>query len=114
VDHINAGAGGWTDLDAWEARGLHEVFGQTVPVVSYKGLFGNTGAASGLLELAASALALQHGQLPATVNCLRVAPDCPILVHTGSPRPVTKPCAVKVSYTDRGQIAVVVIRKCES
>jgi 3-oxoacyl-[acyl-carrier-protein] synthase II len=113
VDHVNAGAGGWKDLDAWEARGIHEVFGDAVPVVSYKGLFGNTGAASGLVELAASILALQHGELPGTVNCDQIAADCPVNVHVGAPRKVTKPYVVKVTYTDRGQCAVVVVRRSD-
>ncbi len=110
VDHVNAAAGGWPELDAWEARGIREALGD-VPVVSYKGLMGNTGAASGLIELAASVLALQHGELPGTVNCDQVATDCPVNVHVGSPRKVTKPVAVKLAYTDRGQCAAAVVRK---
>ena len=39
------------------------------------------------------------------------APDCPVTVHTGAPRPVTKPYVVKVSTTDLGQCAAVVVRR---
>ena len=111
VDHVNAGAGGWVDLDAWEARGIQESLGNDVPVVAYKGHIGNTGAAAGLVELAASVLALQSGQLPGTVNHTKPDPACPVRVHTGTPRQVTKPYALKLSFTEAGQCAAVVIRK---
>ena len=81
-----------------------------VPVVAYKGHLGFTGTAAGLIELAASLLALQNGELPGTVNCAKVATDCPVSVQVG-PRTVTKPAAVKISLTDIGQVAVAVVRR---
>ena len=87
------------------------VFGADVPVYAPKGHFGNTGAAAGLLELAASVLALTHGELPGTPNHTTPDPGCPVRVHTGAPLPVAKPYAVKVSYTDAGQCAAAVVRK---
>jgi 3-oxoacyl-[acyl-carrier-protein] synthase II len=111
VDHVNAHAAGVPELDAFEARAIHEVFGESTPVYSLKGQVGNSGAASGLVELAASVLALHHGQLPGTVNHTTPDPACPVRVHTGGPRPVTKPYAVKISYTDLGQCAAAVVKK---
>lgn len=111
VDHVSAHAAGVPELDAFEARAIHEVFGTETPVYALKGQTGNTGPAGGLLELTVSTLALQHGRLPGTVNFHTPDPACPVNVHTGAPRPVTKPCAVKISYTDLGQCAVAVIRK---
>ncbi len=109
IDHVNAGAGGWKDLDAWEARAIQRVFGDKTPVVSYKGHLGNSSAASGLVELAASVLALRGGALPGTLNCERPDSDCPIWIHAGATRPVTKPYALKLSFTDRGQVAAIVV-----
>jgi 3-oxoacyl-[acyl-carrier-protein] synthase II len=109
VDHVNASAGGVVDTDAWEARGIRAALGD-VPVVAYKANVGNTGAASGLVELAASVLALHGGSLPGTINCPKVGADCPVSVQVGS-RAVTKPAAVKVSVTEAGQVAVAVIRR---
>jgi len=111
VDHVNAGASGSPELDAFEARAIREVFGAETPVFAPRGHFGNMGAASGLVELAASVLALQHGELPGTLNHETPDPACPVAVHTGAPRPVTKPYAVKLNYTDLGQCAAVVIKK---
>jgi 3-oxoacyl-[acyl-carrier-protein] synthase II len=109
VDHVNASAGGLVGADAWEARGIRAALGD-VPVVAYKGHLGNTGTASGLVELAASVLALHGGHLPGTINCPKAADDCPVSVQVG-PRAVTRPAVVKISLTDAGQTAVAVVRR---
>ena len=110
IDHVNCAAGGSVRLDPFEARAIADVFGRDFPVVSVRGQIGNTGAAAGLVELAASVLALQAGTVPGTLNADAVDAACPVGV---SPRvrPVQRPCAVKVSYTDMGQCAVAVIRR---
>ncbi|VTR96610.1 beta-ketoacyl-[acyl-carrier-protein] synthase family protein [Tuwongella immobilis] len=113
VDHVNAHAQGSVDHDPWEARAIADVFGTSVPVVSYKPMFGHQGAGSGLMELAVSLLALQHGQLPGTLNCDSLDSACPIQVHTGDPRPVSKPYALKLGYTELGQCAALVVRRWE-
>ncbi|MBA4067255.1 MAG: hypothetical protein C0501_26820 [Isosphaera sp.] len=113
VDHVNAHGTGTTRGDAFEARGVAEVFGRSVPVFAPLSRFGNLGAASGLMELGCSVLALKHGELPGTLNHAAPDPACPVAVHTGPPRPAARPCAVKLSYTDLGQCSAVVIRKWE-
>ncbi len=113
VDHVNAHGLGVRELDAFEARGIAAVFGRDVPVFAPLSRFGNLGGASGIIECLCSVLALLHGELPGTLNHTP-SPDCPITVHTGSPRPVTKPYAVKVSATDLGQCGAVVLRKWTS
>ena len=111
IDHVNAHGTGTTRGDRFEARGVAEVFGKPVPVFAPLSRFGNLGAGSALMELACSVLALQNGQLPGTLNHANPDPACPVAVHTGSPRPITKPHAVKLSYTDLGQCAAVVVKK---
>lgn len=113
VDHVNAHGLGVPELDRFEARGIGAVFGRAVPVFAPLSRFGNAGAGSGLVELACTLLALKHGELPGTLNHEHPDPACPVTVHTGDPRPVTKPFAVKVSYTDLGQCAAVVVRRWE-
>lgn len=110
IDHVNASASGSPELDAFEARAIHEALGGR-PVLAPRAQLGSSGAASGLVELAASVLALQQGQLPGTRNFAKADPNCPVSVHTGAPRPVSKPYAIKLSYTDLGQCAAVVIRR---
>jgi 3-oxoacyl-[acyl-carrier-protein] synthase II len=111
VDHVNAHGVGVPALDRFEANGIAAVFGSGVPVFAPLSRFGNMGAASGVAELACSLLALKHGRLPGTINHAAPYPGCPVAVHTGAPRPVTKPYAVKVSATDLGQCAATVVKR---
>ena len=110
VDHVNANAGGFGRLDAWEAAAIREVFGDAVEVFAPKAHLGATGAASGLLELAASVLAFKHGTLPGTRNAGEIDPAFGLRVVT-EPRPVVKPYAVKINATMMGQCAAVVVRR---
>lgn len=113
VDHVNAHGTGAPGLDAFEARGIAAVFGRSVPVFTPTSRFGNMGAAAGVVELAASVLALKHGVLPGTLNHDTPDPACPVAVHTGAPRPIAKPCVVKTAFTDLGQCAVLVVKRWE-
>jgi 3-oxoacyl-[acyl-carrier-protein] synthase II len=111
VDHVNGAASGYPELDAFEARGIAEVFGQSTPVFAPRGHFGAAGAASGPLELAATFAAFQTGELPGTIGFREPDPECPVQVHVGPARPITKPYAVKVSFTDLGQCSALVVRR---
>jgi 3-oxoacyl-[acyl-carrier-protein] synthase II len=113
VDHVNAHGTGVPELDAFEARGIAAVFGRDTPVFAPLSRFGNMGGAAGVVELLGSILALEHGELPGTLNHDNPAPGCPIAVHTGAPRRVTKPYAVKIAHTELGQCGAVVIRRWE-
>jgi len=114
VDHINANGSGTIPGDAWEARGIDDVFGScrpSVPVFAAKTYMGNLGAGSAPTEIVASLLALEHGQLPATLNYQEPDPACPVTVAVGSLRPIQKPYFLKTGYTELGQCAAAVFRK---
>jgi 3-oxoacyl-[acyl-carrier-protein] synthase II len=116
VDHINASGAGTIPGDAWEARGLHEVFGDSKPgvhVFAAKSYIGNLGAGSAPTEILTSLLALKHGQLPATLNYQEPDPACPITVAGGELRPISKPYFLKTGFTEVGQCAAAVFRKWE-
>jgi 3-oxoacyl-[acyl-carrier-protein] synthase II len=116
IDHINAHGLSSVEGDAWEARGLEEVFGnrrEPVPVFAAKSYLGNLGAGSGTTELAASVVAMQHGAVPATLNYEEPDPACPVHVTAGEPRPMKRPHVLKVNFTPMGQCAAVVVRKWE-
>ena len=110
IDHVNAQGLGSVKLDAFEARGIHEVFGNSVPAWTIKPNIGHLSAGSGTTEMAASLLAMKHGILPATLNYETPDPACPVLVLTKA-RPITKPYFVKIGFTEMGQSAAVVCRK---
>jgi 3-oxoacyl-[acyl-carrier-protein] synthase II len=111
VDHVNAHGLGTVESDFWEANGLREVFGRDVPVLGLKGYLGALGPAAGIIELTGSLLALQNNRVPATLNCPNPDPACEIQVQRQALRPVTRPYAVKINFSDLGQVAAVVIRK---
>jgi 3-oxoacyl-[acyl-carrier-protein] synthase II len=112
LDHVNAHGLATRDADIWEARGLALALeGRRVPVFAAKGFLGNMGAAGGTAELAASILGLKHGVMPPSLNHDRSDPDCPIEVLSGAPRPVTRPYALKVGFTQMGQCGAIVIKK---
>lgn len=111
VDHVNAAAGGSRRLDAWEARAVAQTFGPGMSVFAPKGHIGSTGAASGLLELAAAVLALKNGAVPGTLNAENLDPACPVAPTLGKPRNLEKPYVVKISYTDMGQCAAAVVKR---
>ena len=114
IDHINAQGFGTVQGDAWEARAIQEVFGNCtppVPVFAVKSYLGNLGAAGGTTELIASLLAFRHGVLPPTLNYENPDPACPIAVHAGAPRPLSRPYVLKTGFTDLGQCAAVVCRQ---
>ncbi|MFZ5943777.1 MAG: beta-ketoacyl-ACP synthase II [Bacillota bacterium] len=71
IDYINA-HGTSTELnDKFETLAIKQVFGEdakNVMVSSTKSMTGHLLGAAGALELAATALALKHGQIPPTIN----------------------------------------------
>jgi len=114
IDHVNAQGFSAVASDIWEARGLQEVFGDCnppVPVFAAKSYFGNLGAGSGTTELAASVLAMEHGQVPRTLNYEDPDPACPLAVIAGQAQPVRRDYLLKISFTEMGQCAAVVLRK---
>lgn len=111
IDHINAHGLSSSQTDAWEARGLREVFGSALPpVLAAKSYFGHLGAGCGTTELAVSLLAFKHGTVPATLNYEEADPACSVPVIR-EPKPVTRPCVLKVGFNDMGQCAAIVCRR---
>jgi 3-oxoacyl-[acyl-carrier-protein] synthase II len=114
IDHVNAQGLSSVASDAWEARGLQTVFGgckTPVPVFAAKSYFGNLGAGGSTTELAASLLALEHNMVPRTLNYEEPDPACPVAVIAHQPKPVRSPFVLKVSFTQMGQCAALVVRK---
>lgn len=114
IDHVNAHGLATRESDSWEAHGLHAVFGRCstpVPVLAAKSYIGNLGAGGSTTELAASLLALANGRVPPTLNYEQADADCPVTVLAGEPRPIERRYVLKVSFTQMGQCAAVVVRK---
>ena len=76
IGYVNAHGTGTRDNDAMEARALNAVFGsRTQPFISStKRLTGHTFASAGAIETVISAMALQHGVLPANAGAPQADP----------------------------------------
>ena len=81
VGHINAAARGDALLDAAEAFGLRDVFGDaldSIPTTTLSGHIGNPGAGGGAIQTIASILALEHNELFPILNYGVADSDCRI------------------------------------
>jgi 3-oxoacyl-[acyl-carrier-protein] synthase II len=113
VGHLHAHGLSTRTSDADEARAIQEVFGgraTPLPVVAAKSYFGNLGAGSGLVELIASLLAMQHDQLFPILNYATPDPECPIAaVRNGDARP--GPTFINLNVTPQGQASAAILRR---
>ncbi|MEN1680714.1 MAG: beta-ketoacyl-[acyl-carrier-protein] synthase family protein [Planctomycetota bacterium] len=109
IGHVNAHGLATTDSDKQEAKAIAAVFGEdSPPVVAPKSNFGNLGAGSGVVELVASLLALEHGALPRVLNYETPDPECPVnAVTADGVSPGNSLLAV--SATPQGQAAALCV-----
>ncbi|TWT42509.1 beta-ketoacyl-[acyl-carrier-protein] synthase family protein [Botrimarina hoheduenensis] len=113
LGHVNAHGLATPDDDRDEARAIRATLGDaadSTPVTALKSYFGNLGAGSGMVEFVGSLLALEHGQLPMTLNCKTPDPECPILVANQSGVSAGD-TFVALSTTPQGQAAAVCVRR---
>ncbi len=111
VGHIHAHGLGTRTCDVEEARAIETVFGsrsEPLPVVAAKGNFGNLGAGSGMVELAASLLALREGRLFRTLNFETADPECPVHVMDGHGHP-SGGMFINLNVTPQGQASAVLV-----
>lgn len=113
VGHIHAHGLSTQVSDREEFRAIQQIFGEratTIPVVAAKSHMGNAGAGSGALELAASLLTLEHGQLFPVLNYEEPDADCPLaVVGTGEVPPGDS--FLNLSVSPEGQASCLVVRK---
>lgn len=108
LGHINAHGLSTVMMDRVEAQAIAAEVGE-IPVTAPKGNMGHAGAGSGLLELAASVLAVEAGMIPPTRNYRTPDPECPIQVVHGEPLEGRPDTAIAVNFGSMGQAAAVAI-----
>jgi 3-oxoacyl-[acyl-carrier-protein] synthase II len=108
IGHINAHGLSTLADDPIEAEVLRGLLPAT-PVTALKSYFGNLFAASGVIETAASALAIAEQQVPSTLNYEIADPLCPLNVIVGGPRTGLSPYALVINRTSAGQAAALVL-----
>jgi 3-oxoacyl-[acyl-carrier-protein] synthase II len=112
IGHVHAHGLSTRSCDEEEAAALQAVFGDRAgqpPITAAKSYFGNLGAASGLIELVASVLALNSGKLFKVLNLETPDPRCELsLAHEGSEAGGS---FLNVNVTPQGQGSAVVVAK---
>ncbi len=111
VGHVHAHGLSTLRCDVAEAQAIRAVFrdrSDAVPVTAAKSSFGNLGAASGLVELVASMMAIQQGHLFATLNYETPDPECPVNLVTSDDRPAGTN-VLNINVTPQGQASALVL-----
>jgi 3-oxoacyl-[acyl-carrier-protein] synthase II len=113
VGHIQAHGLSTHSSDRDEAQAIQAVFGERakqVPVTAAKSYFGNLGAGSGLVELIAGVMALQHGRLFPILNYETPDPECPIAAaRSADVSPGDS--FLNINVTPQGQASCVMVRR---
>ena len=108
VGHVNAHGLSTVEQDLAEAAAIRDILAD-VPVTAPKSFFGNLGAGTGAVEMAASVIALRQREVPFTLNYQRPDSKCPISVVRDAPLALDKPIALLLNQTSMGQSMAVVI-----
>ena len=115
IGHLHAHGLSTQTCDADEAWAIQQVFAtrsKPLPVTAAKSYFGNLGAGSGMVELIASLLAMQHDHLFPILNYMTPDPECPVAaVRNGDGQPGAS--FINLSVTPQGQASAVMVRRFE-
>lgn len=112
IGHINAHGCGSKSVDAAEAKAIHDIFGDLagkVPVTAMKPYFGNCGAGTGTIELAASLLAMREGVIPHTLNYETPDSEYQLNIVHKEPLKAEKKHFLKLSMSRTGRTSAMVI-----
>ncbi|PDW01982.1 beta-ketoacyl-ACP synthase II [Candidatus Viridilinea mediisalina] len=114
VSYINAHATGTPSGDPVESAAIKEVFGprgSAPPVSASKSQFGHLLGAAGAVEAVISILAIQHGQLPPTINLAEPDPACDLDYVPNAPRPAQVDVVLNNSFGFGGHNVCLLFRR---
>ena len=110
IGHVSAHGVSTIHDDPLEAQAIRDCLSD-VPVTAFKSYFGNLGAGCGAVETVASVLALQHNEVPRTLNYETADPECPVNVVHGESLVGAKPTAMILSQAGTGQAAAIILSR---
>ncbi len=116
IDYINAHGSSTPLNDPTETLAIKQVFADhayKIPVSSTKGYYGHALGASGAFETAISALTLQRGWVPPTVNLFTADADCDLDHVAGHGRQANPNFVLTNSFGFGGINASLVLRRAE-
>ena len=108
IGHVNAHGLSTPDHDRVEAQAIHDCLGD-VWVTAPKSFFGDLGAGTGAVEMAASLVAIEDQRVPVTLNYEQSDPLCPVNVVHGEAQAVESSTALVMNQTTMGQAVTVAI-----
>ncbi len=114
VDYINAHGTSTRLNDIMETQAVKRVFGHrapTIPMSSQKSMVGHLIGASGALEAAATALSLERGVIPPTINQSVPDPECDLDYVPNTAREMPLRTALSNSFGFGGQNASLVLTR---
>src|SRR4029077_10215004 len=114
VDYINAHGTSTRLNDLMETVAVKRVFGHrapTIPMSSQKSMVGHLIGASGALEAAATAMSLDWGVIPPTINYSTPDPDCDLDYVPNTAREKPLKMAISNSFGFGGQNASLVMSR---
>lgn len=112
IGYVNAHGASTVQGDAIEARAIERCL-QRTPVTALKSQFGNLGAGSGAVEMAASVLNLKSSTIPRTVNYEFPDPACPVQVVTEPAQTHEAATVLMLNYSTSGQATAVAIKQAQ-
>jgi 3-oxoacyl-[acyl-carrier-protein] synthase II len=116
VQYINAHGTSTPFNDRIETLAIKKCFGDhagRLAVSSTKSMTGHLLGAAGGLEAGITALAIDRGMLPPTINLENPDPDCDLDYVPGTARPAEVTCALSNSFGFGGTNAALLFRKLE-
>jgi 3-oxoacyl-[acyl-carrier-protein] synthase II len=114
VDYINAHGTSTKLNDLMETVAVKRVFGHraaSIPMSSQKSMIGHLIGASGAVEAAATALSLQRGVVPPTINLATPDPECDLDYVPNTSREIPLQTALSNSFGFGGQNASLVMSR---
>ena len=115
IDYINAHGTSTRLNDLMETVAVKRVFGHrapTIPMSSQKSMVGHLIGASGALEAAATAMSLDRGVIPPTINQATPDPGCDLDYVPNTAREKPLKMAISNSFGFGGQNASLVLARC--
>ncbi len=114
IDYINAHGTSTPLNDKTETMVIKKVFGERarqIPVNSTKSMVGHLIGAAGSVELIATILAMEHGEIPPTINYEVPDPECDLDYVPNQSRKAKIEIAMKNSFGFGGKNSILVIAK---